>query len=116
MKTKSNKVREESEKYESKILKLLKERKGNDQAHRFNEAAWENENDIQYSAANLEDNLEKGIRELKQALHDLKIGNTVCLSVYSGGILQNVNHKIDSEVVKLQTLIKARLFYGILLK
>lgn len=71
--------------------------------------AYENENNIEYTAELLERDLLRGIEKFKETIHYLKTNRSGCLS--SSGVLQNLNHDIDTNVVLLQQLEKNRQYY-----
>ena len=76
--------------------------------------AWCNEGCIANDAEQLEGELERGIRELTEALNLLRKNSVMSLN--ASGILQNTNSKIDRLVISLQEKMSTRRWYSELIK
>lgn len=72
--------------------------------------AYENEVDIEHKTKNLQQSIESAICRLQENLRYLQRGEIRCMS--SCGILQGLNHDIDSGIVELKLLTKGRKFYS----
>jgi len=72
--------------------------------------AWENENDIQNIAEELQRALNSATRRIEEAQQYLIQNCPSCLN--SCGTMQGLNHDIDVKVAQLQMLIKNRSQYN----
>ena len=105
----------------NKVVNIAKERQAilakamqEGETTKLHELAWQNESNLAHSAGLLERELKGGIRELTQALSDLRKNNTGSLN--SSGILQNTNTAIDRGVTEVKEKMSKRLFYRELFK
>lgn len=76
--------------------------------------AYDNEGSIVYAANQLEVDLRGGIERLQRALHYLKLDKSDCLN--GCGVLQGLNHDIDTNIILLQQLERNRQHYRHLIK
>ncbi|MEK0336600.1 MAG: hypothetical protein QQN41_04100 [Nitrosopumilus sp.] len=115
MKTQTeNQTENVAEKNQTHILNGEKINDTSKEISRLSNMAYQNENDIAYSAKTLESNLKRGIQRLTETLQYLREGTTGLLGAC--GVMQGLNHDIDVEITKIQSGIKNRAFYSNLIK